>query len=192
MNAKIILLCAVAFMVASCGSSKKSVSSTAASADVEVIVPCAGPEFYTSADYFRANAMGTSHSLEISSQKAMTAARTKLAAAIEATIKTVTDNYTSSYEENEKEEARGRFQSLTREVVSQKLNGVRVTCSKTMQNPQGGQYKSYVAIELAGNEIASAINDGVSADSKLRTDFEYQKFREVFNEEMEKLAAEQN
>lgn len=188
MNVKTVLLCGVVLLMASCGASKRA---TSVSADVEVIVPCSGPEYFTSADYFRANAMGSSHSLEISSQKAMTAARTKLAAAIEATVKTVTDNYTSSYEENEKEEARGRFQSLTREVVNQKLNGIRVTCNKTMRSPDG-QYKSYVAIELAGNEIESAITDGISSDSKLRTDFEYQKFREIFNEEMEKLAAEQN
>ncbi len=178
------LLFLVAAMT-SCGSSKEAV--TGLEGDVEVIVPCSGPEFLTSAEYFRASAMGFSNSMEIASQKAMSSARAKLASAIEVAVKSVTDNYLSSYEENQKEEARGRFQSLSREVVSQKLTGVRVICQKTMRAPDG-QYKCYVAIELAGNEISSAMQDRISDDSKLRTDFEYKKFEEIFNKEMEALA----
>lgn len=83
----------------------------------------------------RASAMGISNSQEIASQKAMTAARAKLAAAIQTTVKTVTDNHASSYEAGQQEEAKGRFQSLTREVVNQTLNGVKVICQKMMKSP---------------------------------------------------------
>ena len=176
-------------IMCACGGQKQLVQK--AQEDTEVIVPCSGPEYMTSAEYFRANAMGLSNSMEIASQKAMTAARAKLAAAIQTTVKTVTDNYASSYEVNQQEEARGRFQSLTREVVNQKLNGVRVICQKTMKSPDG-QYKCYVAVELAGNEIAQAMNNRISNDEKLRTDFEYEKFKKVFDEEMKKEAAEQH
>ena len=144
---KVYLLGLATMLMCACGGQKQMVQKTLPE-DVEVIVPCSGPEYMTSAEYFRANAMGMSNSMEIASQKAMTAARAKLAAAIQTTVKTVTDNYASSYEVNQQEEARGRFQSLTREVVNQKLNGVRVICQKTMKSPEG-QYKCYVAIELA-------------------------------------------
>lgn len=194
MRSKLFLASLVAFVGISTTSCKtqQQVQATPVqqSQDVEVFVPCQGQEYSTSAEYFRANAMGLSNSMEIASQKAMTAARSKLAAAIETTVKTVTDQYISSYEENQKEEARGRMQSLTREVVNQKLNGIRVICSKTMQS-QDGQYKCYVAIELAGNEITNAMNNKISNDSKLRTDYEYQKFQEIFEQEMNNLAAEQ-
>lgn len=177
-------LVAVALTITSCGGSKDVVVPPQEQA---YVVPCSGLEFTTSAEYFRANAMGTSQSLEIANQKAMTAARTKLAAAIETTVKTVTDNYLSSYEENANEEARARFQSLTREVVNQKLSGIRVICQQTTKDATG-KFNSYVAVELAGADLIKGIQSAVSDDSKLRTDYEYQKFQQVFEEEMQKMA----
>ncbi len=169
----------------SCASSKAPM----ANRDIEVEVPCAGLEYLTSAEFFRANASGVSNSLQTANMKAMQAARATLASAIETTVKTVTDSYVSSYEENANEESRSRFQSLTREVVNQRIAGVSVICQKTMQTPDG-KYKSYVAIELSGEDLAKEMGDKISADSKLRTDFEYEKFKEVFEKEMEDLANE--
>lgn len=158
--------------------------------DIEVIVPCSGPEYMPDAEHFRASAMGLSNSQEIASQKAMTAARAKLAAAIQTTVKTVTDNYASSYEVGQQEEAKGRFQTLTREVVNQTLNGVKVICQKMMKSPDG-QYKAYVAIELGGIDVVKAMNNKISNDDKLRVDFEYEKFKKVFDEEMKNAAEQQ-
>lgn len=182
----------VIVVICSCGSKKKMTEqpSVPAGGDVEVIVPCSGTEFMTNGEYFRANAMGISNSMEIASQKALTAARSKLAAIIETTIKTVTDNYLSSYEMGQQEEAKGRFQSITREVVNQTLNGVRVICQKTMKSPEG-QYKTYVAVELSEEGIAKAISNRVSKDDKLRIDFEYEKFKKEFDAEMNNVAKEQ-
>ncbi len=179
MKAKLLLMCAAAMVAVSCGSSKNAM----ATQDVDVDVPCTGAAYSTSSEYFRANAMGMSKNIQMASQKAMTAARSELASAVETTVKTVTDSYYSSYESGQTEELRGRFQTLTREVVSQKLNGVRVICEKTKQSPDG-TYKSFVAIELAGVELGKNIADKISDDEKLRTDFEYQKFLEVFDAEM--------
>lgn len=176
-------LVVVALATVSCGGSKEVTTSQ----EQVIVVPCSGLEFTTSAEYFRANAVGVSNSLEIASQKAMTTARAKLSASIETTVKTVTDNYLSSYEENASEEARGRFQSLTREVVNQKLTGVRVICQQTTKTTDG-KFNSYVAIELAGDELVKGIQSSVENDSKLRTDYEYQKFEKIFDEEMQKLA----
>lgn len=175
-------------IMCSCSSSKSATKSPAA--DVEVIVPCSGVEFMTSPEYFRASAMAISNSQEIAGQKAMSAARAKLAASIQTTVKTVTDNYTSSYEINQQEEARGRFQALTREVVDQKLTGIKTICQKVMQSPDG-KFKCYVAIELAGESIAQEMNSRVSGDEKLRTDFEYEKFKQAFDQEMANEAAKQ-
>ncbi|MFR3328814.1 MAG: hypothetical protein ACLTSL_01360 [Odoribacter splanchnicus] len=171
-----------------CGGQKQLVQKN--QEDVEVIVPCSGPEYMPDAEHFRASAMGLSNSQEIASQKAMTAARAKLAAAIQTTVKTVTDNYASSYEMGRQEEAKGRFQTLTREVVNQTLNGVKVICQKMMKSPEG-QYKAYVAIELGGIDVAKAMNNKISSDDKLRVDFEYEKFKKIFDEEMKNAAEQQ-
>lgn len=178
------LFIAVALLGAVACSSNKAANSANQSVDVEI--PCGGLEFTTSAEYFRANASGVSNSLEISKQKAMTAARQQLVLAIEAKVKTVTDSYVSSYEENANEEARSRYQGLTREAANQTLRGIRTICQKVKQAPDG-KYTTYVAIELAGNELLEDIQNQISDDSKLRTDFEYEKFKEIFEEEMANL-----
>ncbi len=183
MKARFFLLGLALLGLASCGS--KAPAAYGAD-DIEINIPCSGIEYSSSEDYFRSNAMGISNSLEIANQKAMASARQRLAASIETTVKSITDNYTSSYENDQQEEARGRFQSISREVVSQKLTGVRVICQKVTQSPDG-RYKSYVAIELAGDEIANEMKNRISADEKLRTDYEYEKFKAVFDEEMSKL-----
>lgn len=172
-----------------CGGQKQMVQQKPQE-DTEVIVPCSGPEYMPDGEHFRASAMGISNSQEIASQKAMTSARAKLASAIQTTVKTVTDNYTSSYEVGQQEEAKGRFQSITREVVNQTLNGVKVICQKMMKSPDG-QYKSYVAIELGGIDVVKALNNKISNDDKLRVDFEYEKFKKVFDEEMKNSADQQ-
>lgn len=84
---------------------------------------------------------------------------------------------------NGDEESRGRYQTRALEVVNQTLTGVRTLCQKTTMSPDG-KYKSYVAIELAGNDVATAVATSISNDEKLRTDFEYEKFKDVFEQEM--------
>ena len=51
-------------------------------------------------------------------------------------------------------------------------------------------YKTYVAIELAGDEIASAMNQRLSGDDKLFIDYNYEKYKETFDKEMENVKKE--
>lgn len=173
-----------AMVMASCGGSKPAV---AQNQDVEITVPCSGPEFMTNKEYFRANAMGLSTDMTIAKKKAMSSVRTEIAAAVNATVKAVTDDYASSYQQGENDESKRRFQELSRLVVQQELSGVRVICEKTMKSPDG-KYKVYVAAELAGQEIMDGMAARMKNDEKLRIDFEYEKFKKVFEEEMSKSA----
>ncbi|MDZ7650576.1 MAG: hypothetical protein U5K54_27440 [Cytophagales bacterium] len=81
----------------------------------EVVVPCSGPDYFTTAKFFRANSIGESQDQVTSKKKALTNARNELAQAINTTVKTVTDNYVNSREMNNKEEVEERFESLNRE-----------------------------------------------------------------------------
>ena len=160
-------------VMTSCGSSKpvtQTVQQPAVQQDVEINVPCSGPEFQTNKE-----------------KKAMTEARAEIATAINAKVKSVTDSYVSSYQQGENDESKSRYQSLTRTVVEQELSGTRVICEKTMKTPDG-KYKVYVSLELAGEEIMNAMANRIKNDDKLRIDFEYEKFKKVFEEEMSKNA----
>ncbi|MBV6405208.1 MAG: hypothetical protein IT228_09325 [Flavobacteriales bacterium] len=157
--------------------------------EVEVVVLCSGPEYFTNKDYFRANAVGESMDQQTAKSKALNAARGQLAADINTAVKRVVDNYVNSRELNNKEEIAERFEGLTREVTDQRLSGTRTICEKLTKTPQN-TYKSYLAIELSAQDLLSEYNERLSQDERLRIDYDYEKFKETFDKEMEKLKNE--
>ena len=92
----------------------------------------------------------------------------------------------NSREFNNKEEVEERFESLNREVVNQTLSGIRTICEKLMKTDQGS-YKTYIAIELSADELVAKYNERLSKDERLRIDYDYEKFKETFEKEMEKV-----
>src|SRR5690606_1683197 len=154
--------------------------------EVEVVVPCSGPDYFTTAKYFRANSIGESQDQVTSKRKALANARAELAQSIQTTVKTVTDNYVNSREFNNREEVEERFESLNREVVDQTLSGIRTLCEKLMKT-QEGTYKTYVAIELSADELVAKYNERISQDERVKIDYDYENFKETFEKEMEKM-----
>jgi hypothetical protein len=152
----------------------------------EVVVPCSGSEYFTNNKFFRANSIGESQDQVTSKKKALANARAELAASISTTVKAVTDNYTNSREMNNREQVEERFEQLNREIVEQRLSGVRTLCEKLMKTDQG-TYKTYIAIELSADELVASYNERLSKDERLRIDYDYEKFKETFENEMEKL-----
>ncbi len=171
--------------LASCGSKQKVVNKNGG--EVEIVLPCTGPEYRTDAKVFRATATDVSTNRQVAREKALTAARAELASEINTTVKRVTDRYNSSYNVGEDDETRGKFQDLTRNVVNQNLNGSVVICEKLTQDEQK-RFHSYVCVELSGEELANKLKNGISKDDKLRTDYEYEKFKAVFEDEMSKMS----
>lgn len=177
-----LVIAAAAILIEGC-KSKESLPK----GETEVNVPCSGSEFFTTNQFFRANSIGESSDQVTSKKKALTNARNELAQAIQTTVKTVTDNYVNSREMNNKEEVEERFESLNREVVDQTISGVRTICEKLMKTEQGA-YKTYIAIELSADELVSKYNERLSKDERLKIDYDYEKFKETFDKEMEKMS----
>jgi len=120
----------------------------------------------------------------MSKKKAMSNCKQELAGSIETTVKAVIDSYLSSHEANNVEDIRERYEGLSREVIKQELSGIRTICEKQTKTKQG-TYKTYVAIELAGDQILEGMKDRVSKDKKLEMDFQYEKFKKELEKEME-------
>jgi len=170
-----------------CKKKKEVVNTPPPSGETEVKVECSGPEYFTNDKVFRANNLGESMDQATSKKKALANARADLASAINTQIKGVIDNYVNSREMNNKEEVAERFEGLTREVVDQKLTGTKTICEKVMKVNATGNFKTYVAIELSAQELLAAYNERLSTDERLRIDYDYEKFKETFEKEMEKL-----
>ncbi|MBS1682791.1 MAG: LPP20 family lipoprotein [Bacteroidetes bacterium] len=177
-----------AALVAGCKGSKKDKTPAG---ETEITVPCSGPGYFTDNKVFRANSIGESMDQVTSKKKALTNARNDLAQAIQTTVKTVTDNYTNSTTKDKKEDLEQKFESLNREVVDQTLQGIRTICEKLVQT-KDGNYKTYIAIELSADDLVKQYNSRLSADDKLKVDYDYEKFKDTFNKEMDKMAAQKN
>jgi hypothetical protein len=171
----------VAAVVAAGCKSKQSMPT----GETEITVPCSGPDFFTNDKVFRANSIGESQDQVTSKKKAETNARAALAQAIQTTVKIVTDNYTNSRTMDKKEALEQRFEQLNREIVEQKLEGVRTICEKLVQTKEG-TYKTYIALELSADNLVKQYNERLSKDDQLKIDYDYEKFKDTFNAEMEK------
>lgn len=172
-----------------CKSKKKQAEAEAnkpPTGETEVKVLCSGPEYFTDDKTFRANNLGESMDQATAKKKAMANARADMASAINTQMKGVIDNYVNSRELNNKEEVAERFEGLTREVLDQRLSGTRTICEKFTQTGTGN-YKCYVAIELSAQDLLAAYNERLSKDDKLKIDYDYEKFKQTFDAEMEKL-----
>ncbi|HTJ51640.1 MAG TPA: hypothetical protein VL443_19405 [Cyclobacteriaceae bacterium] len=176
---------ATVFMV---GCKSKQKSPPPPKGEVEVTVPCSGPDFFTTSKFFRSNSIGESMDQVTSKKKALANARAELAASIATTVKAVTDNYTNSRELNNKEQVETKFEQLNREVVEQKLSGVRTICEKLVRTSEGN-YKTYVALELSAEDLVAAYNERLSKDDQLKIDYDYEKFKDTFNKEMDKMGS---
>lgn len=169
-------------MMQGCKSSKESKSTPKGEEKIEMY--CSGPQYYSDGEYFRANDVAESTNQSMAKKKAMSNARLALAGSIETTVKAVIDNYFSSYTSGKDIDDKERYEGLSREVIDQQLNGIRTICEEYTKTAEGN-YKCYVAIELAGDEIANNMSKRISDDEKLKIDFQYENFKKTFEKEME-------
>ena len=49
-----------------------------------------------------------------------------------------------------------------------------------------GNYKTYIALDLSADDLVKQYNDRLSKDDRLKIDYDYEKFKETFDKEMEK------
>lgn len=174
-------------LVVGFSSCKKNKEVQAPAGEVLIEQYCSGPEYFSNDEFFRANGLGESMDQATARKKAYSNARADLASAVNTTIKGTIDNYVNSREFNNREEVEERFEGLTREVINQELQGTKTICEKAVKVTDTGNYKYYVAIELSGQDLLGSMNERLSSDERLRIDYDYEKFKETFESEMEKM-----
>ena len=153
--------------------------------EVEILEYCSGDDYKSDKDHFRASATGESMSRETAKKMARSNAESRLARSISATLEVVTDNYVNSSPFNNKEEVTETFNDLARTVVNQQLSGAITACERLTQKTDGN-YVSYMAIELSGDELVSRYNERLSQDERIMADYNYERFKETFEAEMAK------
>jgi hypothetical protein len=165
----------------------KTTKSTVPQDEIVQNLPCTGPEYFSTKEAFKATAIGESMDQMTARKKAMANAKQELATNINSMVNIVGDNYIKSTEFNNTEEVLERFETLGRTVVSQKLSGIVQICETTTKSKTTGNYKYYIAIELGSEDVMDNLAKTLSNDKVLKVDYNYMKFKETFEKEMEKL-----
>ena len=182
---KYILALGILPLLFACSGSKKATNQPIPETEVEVVIPCSGPDFFTNKKYFRANSIGESLDQVVSKKKALSNARADLAAYIKIFVESVVDNYVKSSELNNLEQVEERFEGLNREVIKQELVGIKTICEKLTKTTEG-KFKTYIAIELSAQKLVDKFHERIMKDDLLMIDYDYEKFKDTFEKEMGK------
>ncbi|MDA0303779.1 MAG: hypothetical protein O3B45_05430 [Bacteroidetes bacterium] len=173
----------LALGLTSCKGEKETTSTPDSRGEVRVIEYCSGPEFLTNGEFFRASAAGSSPQREIAKKIARQNAEATLARAVEATIEIVAENQATQLGFNTTEEATSKFNELSRTIVNKQLTGA-VTICQELTMTEGNKYIAYLAVELSGQNIADAYVDGLKQEERIRAEYNYDEFKETFEEVM--------
>ncbi|MCW3786551.1 hypothetical protein [Plebeiibacterium sediminum] len=175
----------------SCKSKEKIASEVKTNSEVGTILENMPCESAGKSDkkFFRAFSMATSSDLSLSKEKALLLAKQRLVTLIQSNTKSVTDRYVNERELTSASEFEQKFENLTREVADETISNIVVACEKSSVLPDK-KYRSFVAIEVEKEELLNSMNDKISNNAKLQMDYDKQKYEEIFNQEMEKLAEE--
>ena len=168
-------------LLVSCGGSKEV---AAPKGETEIISPCS--EHKTDKNTFRVYSFGESLDQAVAKKKALSNAKTELAGMISTIMKAVGDNYVKSTEVNNVEEVLELFEENARTVINQQLSGAKSICDRMMVT-QSGKYKYYIALELSGDNIVKDYYKSLSKNDKIMVDYNYEKFKETFEKEMENM-----
>lgn len=166
--------------------SSKPVPVTKQTGSVEIAIPFQGPAYRNSPTHFRTVNSGNSPDLATAKKIAMVNARAEMAANIQSTIKSVTDNYTQQRKIEDAVSFNTKFEELVRQVVNQQLNQINILEEKLFQEANGS-YTSWVAIEMPVKPVMLELEKNITIDQALRQDYEKMLFERIFNEELEKL-----
>ncbi|MGZ3921672.1 MAG: hypothetical protein ACXVNM_07930 [Bacteroidia bacterium] len=188
-TSKLLLIPAIAVLtLAGCKAKKKTVQQTTGA--VEITLPFSSKEYRSDEDFYRAKNVGKSPDLATSKKIAMQNANNELADAIQTMIKKVTDQYTNQRTVGKDQEFENKFEEMARQVTNQTMSNVRVKDEKTFLE-SNGSYTYWVALEVGKKEVFANLDSKISNDAKLKLDYDKQKFQQIFDSEMKKLADEQ-
>jgi hypothetical protein len=180
---------ALSLLAVSC-KSKKPVTVAKQEGLIEITTPFDSKEYRSDEENFRSKQSGKSPDLATAKKIAYQNARAEMAANINATVKRVTDQYTNQRTVGNAQEFENKFEELSREVVNLEMSNVKELGQKTFQDPSDKAYIVWIALESNKKSVLEKIDAKISNDSKLKLDYDKQKFQQIFDAEMKKLAEE--
>ena len=148
-------------VLGSCSSSKKIEKSPIDT----YVMPCS--DLKSGNGVIRAWASGSSDNEMAARKKAQAAASAELAAILEKTVKTTTEDYTSTLSEGQASESKSFFNEKTQITVEKTLKGATIVCDRWVKDEKTGQHTNYIVMELRGEEYLKSLYEEMSKGSSI-------------------------
>jgi len=177
---KSLLILSLGLVILGCGGAKNPDGETG------IYIPCQEPEFRSDKNYFRAFGLGTSNNPVGAMQSAEQMASSNLALDIQRKVQVVTERWSKNITEADRGEFLEKSEGMSRQVASVNISKTKTVCSKTTKDKSTGMYKHYICIEMPTEGIKEQLKEKISKEAKTTIEVESEKFRAIFDEEMNK------
>ncbi len=134
--------------------------------------------------YYRAEGNALSTRESSAKTKAMMQAKRMLSEEIQQKVKSVSEMYTNEAEIGDQTEFMQSMESLTMVSTKNILLGVSISGYELYFKKKNNKYNAYVLLEVKKEDIKNALINEISKDDKLNLKFNKEKFKEVFDKEM--------
>jgi len=180
-------------IIVSCGTTKTKdlVQKPTQNPDiVENIEPCTGKDYATNDEFLRATINYKHINATEGKRLAREFAVEALASQIETIVSSVSDNYRKTVELGSEQIYEARFENLTRLVIDDSRIGYRLICERNFTEKSTGKYIYYLTAEYSVADILESANERISNDEVLKVDYDYEKFKQEFEKEMQRRRAQ--
>ena len=171
-------------MVVSCGSSKQTTNKTSIGTEIEI--PLSGIEYQSNSEYWRYTTEGVSPQMSVAKEIAVQAAREQLAATVQSNVDMVVDRYAKNFNIGDEAELTQVYERQAITAVSQTLSGSEVIGEK-MFRLENGNYRCFVCMQLSKQKVVDQIIPNIENEEKIKTEFDREEFRKIFENEIGKL-----
>lgn len=178
----------ISLVMASCGAEKAVTTNTANTTNTNTNYeeePCY--EYLSTPDVYYGvgqHVAGSDRQIQFAYDQAANNARADLAAQLENHVKSTNEKYANEYGNESGADQTERINQLTTNSVNRTLRMARIVCRRSIPGSEAGSRRCFVAVEFEVKQLLDDIVATVSNDEKLRIDFEYEKYKKIFDEEM--------
>lgn len=142
-------------------------------------------KYYSNKKNFRSTGEGRAKDLTVAKRIAETNARQAIASQMEVKVRSVGEQFLQNRAISNKLETTSKYEDITRTVIDEVLTNIKIIGQESYQSKRGGEYVHYVAMEMSTSEVGKRVIDEIDADQELKQDFDLEKFRKIYEEELE-------
>ena len=181
-----MLVISLGVLFTSCASSRKAAAVSVTDkkempkqvgvpAEVEIVFPCSGID--SDEEFLRVNGNGSSKDRTMAKDRAYQNALAALSVKLARVAVSVNADG---------EDFHDKMVAVSKVVAQANVAGYRTSCEKYTVNPSTGAYNCYVTIEFGKQKIVKEMYEALSNQKLLKADYDFDRYLEMFNEDLKK------